>query len=327
MIPHSYLFCGIAGVGKKRMAAALAMVLNCDAPVENEACGACPSCRNVTDGNSSNFLIIEPEAKGSDGLSGTTKRDKVNILIDQIRELNRKINFAPLGKYRVCVVDQTDKMTIEAANSFLKTLEEPPPGNVFILNAVDPIDLLPTILSRCRKVPFQPVSIKKITEWLVTEKGTDHESAEIMARMSAGSPGNALEMLAGDFLERRGGWLSSLMKLPALSMDDAFQLSVAFMEDARKTGSGKAEFLEMLGVWKTWYRDILFIKEQAPLKTLINMDYSYKLEKIAGAFMSDGLLESLHVLDKAEQNLARNRNISLVTEHTIMDLWRFARNR
>ena len=126
-IPHAYLFTGIAGIGKTSTAMALTMALNCREPSGIEACGDCPSCRQMTGGNFPDFVSIQPDGQ--------------NIKIEQIRELNRRLSFAPVSaRYRVCVIQQAEAMTGEAANSFLKTLEEPPAGNILVLNAVEPLN-------------------------------------------------------------------------------------------------------------------------------------------------------------------------------------------
>jgi len=98
------------------------------------------SCKKIIDGNHPDLIIIEPD------------KEKKGIGINQIREINRHLAFSPaLERYRIITVDPAEKMTDEAANAFLKALEEPPPHNIFILNVRDPGELLPTIVSRCQK--------------------------------------------------------------------------------------------------------------------------------------------------------------------------------
>jgi len=106
-IPHAYLFTGISGIGKTSMARALTMALNCHEPTDFDGCGRCPSCRRLLGGNFPDFIHIKPDGQ--------------NIKIEQIRELNRRLSFAPVSaKYRVCVLQEAEVMTGEAANSFLK---------------------------------------------------------------------------------------------------------------------------------------------------------------------------------------------------------------
>ena len=145
-IAHSYLFTGTRGIGKTTTAIAFALSINCMDPVDGDGCKRCSSCKKIIDGNHPDLIFIEPD------------EDRKTIGINQIREINRHLAFPPvLEGYRIIIVDPAEKMTAEAANAFLKTLEEPPPHNIFILNVRDPGELLPTIISRCQKVPFKPL--------------------------------------------------------------------------------------------------------------------------------------------------------------------------
>ena len=121
-IPHAYLFTGVNGVGKRTTAMALARAVNCTSGISDEGCGECITCRQLASGNFPDLISIEPDGQ--------------NIKIEQIRELNRSLNFKPVsGKYRITIINRAEKMTEEASNSFLKTLEEPPPGNIIVLTA------------------------------------------------------------------------------------------------------------------------------------------------------------------------------------------------
>jgi DNA polymerase-3 subunit delta' len=223
-IPHAYLFTGISGIGKTSMARALTMALNCHEPTDFDGCGRCPACRRLLGGNFPDFIHIKPDGQ--------------NIKIEQIRELNRRLSFAPVSaKYRVCVLQQVETMTGEAANSFLKALEEPPPGNILILNAKEPLDLLPTIVSRCQRVPFQPLPVQAMTDWLVKEKDIDRQTATIAAKGSSGSLGLALRMCEGDFSKKREEWLSVLLKLPRFSKGEALEMAFESAAGKKKKAS------------------------------------------------------------------------------------------
>jgi DNA polymerase-3 subunit delta' len=220
-IPHAYLFTGISGIGKTVAAKALALVLNCRDPVNGEGCGQCPPCRQLGGENAPDFLVIKPQGQ--------------TIKIDQIRELNRALGFAPVsGKYRVCLIKQAESMTEEAANSFLKTLEEPPSGNVLILDATEPRDLLPTIVSRCQRVPFHPLPERHITRWFVEKKGLKEETATVLARISGGSLGRAISMSESDFFDKRRHWLSRLIGLAHLSLDKTMALALDIANEHKK---------------------------------------------------------------------------------------------
>ncbi len=311
-ISHAYLFTGIPGVGRTSTAMALAMALNCREPIDFNSCGQCPSCRQMMGGNYPDFLFIKPEGQ--------------NIKIEQIRDLNRSISFAPVsGKFRVCVIHQAETMTDEAANSFLKTLEEPPPGNILILKVTEPLDLLPTIVSRCQKVTFQPLNVQDITNWLIKKRDLNEETAMLLARISSGSLGRALRMCESDFMEKREAWLSRLIELPGLSKDKALDLALECADENKKKDLGIPESgMDMLTVWENWYRDLLLVRAGGSTDLLINVDFSHKLRNIAEGFEIDHLIASIVAVDQAQWDMRRMRNVTLVMEHLVFSLNRLA---
>jgi DNA polymerase-3 subunit delta' len=313
-IPHAYLFTGIAGIGKTSTATALTMALNCRRPTDIEACGACPPCRQMAGGNFPDFISIKPDGQ--------------NIKIEQIRELNRRLSFAPVSaRYRVCVIQQAEAMTTEAANSFLKTLEEPPAGNILVLNAVEPLNLLPTIVSRCQRVPFQPLPVEAMVDWLVREKDLNRQRATIVARASGGSLGRALRMSEDVFLEKRKAWILGLLKLPRLSKGDALEMAMESATREKERGSDDAEagepgLLEMLALWGGWYRDLLIVKVGGPEHLIANVDFRDHLKDVARYVTIENLTASLLAVDQAVRDLRRMGNPQLVMGHTILGLQR-----
>lgn len=311
-IPHAYLFTGIQGIGKTSMAMAFAMVLNCHEPTSSDACMECSSCRQMMNGNFPDFMTIRPEDR--------------NIKINQIRELNRSLGFAPMSSmYRVCVIYQAESMTVEAANSLLKILEEPPPGNILILNATEPLDLLPTIVSRCQRVPFQPLPVEKMSLWLTENRGLDSETATILSKISFGSLGRALGMCEGDFLDKRRKWLLRLIELPGMSRDQALETALECAKENTKTARNNSDSKEdnlmgMLAIWESWYRDLLLMRAGGPSLKLMNADFSGKLKKIAEDFTTDGLISDLFAINRAQRDLLRMRNTTLVMEQMILTL-------
>jgi DNA polymerase-3 subunit delta' len=315
-IPHAYLFTGIPGIGKTSAATAFAMALNCREPIDFDGCGHCPSCRQFTGGNFPDFLSVVPDGQ--------------NIRIDQIKKLNRSLRFAPVSDgYRVCVIHQAETMTDEAANSFLKTLEEPPPGNILILKVTEPLNLLPTIVSRCQQVPFQPLSAQDIRDWLLEHRDLDKESATLLARISGGSLGRALRMNDSDFLEKRKAWLSRLMDLHGFSRDEALNMALDCADEDRKKGldihtSGEAGMQDMLAVWGNWYRDLLLLRVDGPTDLVINIDFSNKLKNIAESYNVNRLIDSIMTVNQAQADIRRMRNATLVMEHMVLRLNRLA---
>jgi len=306
-LPHAYLFTGIAGIGKSTAARALYMALNCESPRKGDACGECASCRRSLHGNATDFISIRSEFNHQ------------NIRTEQIREeLNRALAFAPLGRYRVCVVHDAERMTPEAANSFLKTLEEPPPGNILVVKAVEPLNLLPTVVSRCQRVAFQPIPVRDIASWLIRERQVEEESAGVLAAISGGSLGAALEMVEGNFLEKRRQWIYEFTKLPDMLKEEALGRAVQWAEEYKSLDKSKSPGTDMLSVWETGFRDLLMLKAGAPARLLINRDFSDKLKKLAKKPTIKSLRSSVLAVERAGQEIRRYRNVNLVLADTVL---------
>jgi DNA polymerase III subunit delta' len=307
-MPHAYLFVGIHGVGKTTTALALCQALNCEHPGKGDGCGQCSSCKKMMSGNFPDLIIVEPENQV--------------IKIEQIRALDRVFSFKPVaGNYRLTVIRQAETMTEEAANAFLKTLEEPPPGNILVLNVVEPLDLLPTILSRCQRVSFRPIPAVLIEVWLVENQGIEKEKASVVARMATGSPGKALEMGKGDFLEKRQDLLFNLTRIMSLAPEEVVEWAMAYSGKEKKEKKETA-FSLLLGVWKTWYRDLLLTKAGCSDEALINMDFSRELKNASADFNIENLQQSFFILDQAERDLAQSRNLDLLIETAVLKLKR-----
>jgi len=309
-MPHAYLFTGIAGVGKTMMAMALSMALNCRVSSGLEGCGQCPACRQMLSGNSPDFFCLAPDGQ--------------NVRIEQIRELNRQLAFSPVARFRVSIIRKAEAMTGEAANAFLKTLEEPPSGNILILNTTEPIDLLPTIVSRCQRLSFQPIPFEEVCGWLMEAKGLPESEARIIGHICQGSPGMAVEMLETDFKEKRRGWISHLLALHDMTRADAVSLAfdLATLAKNRQGTSGDREnsLLTLMEIWKTCYRDFLVISAGGPMRMLVNVDFQEPLKNVAGRYMVHNIVECILMVDRAAWEIKRMRNSSLVMENLVLRL-------
>ena len=185
-VAHGYIFSGPRGVGKTTTARILAKVLNCKNPVENNPCGTCINCREITRGSS---LDVQE-------LDGASNRG-----IDEMRDLREAVKYPPnSGKYRIYIIDEVHMLTREAFNALLKTLEEPPAHVIFIMATTDAHKVPTTILSRTQRFDFKPISINDISDYLIQILKTenikyDTEGMRLIAQKAAGSLRDALSLL------------------------------------------------------------------------------------------------------------------------------------
>ena len=183
---HAYVFSGMRGVGKTTVARILAKSLNCEKGPTSQPCGTCPSCVEITRGNSVDVIEI-------DGASNTG--------VDDVRELRENVKFAPFhGSYRVYIIDEVHMLSNSAFNALLKILEEPPSHAVFIFATTEVHKIPATILSRCQHFTFRRISRLEIISQLrhvVTQTGVTVEdrSLSVLARTSEGSMRDALSLL------------------------------------------------------------------------------------------------------------------------------------
>ena len=187
-LPPASLFTGPDGIGKKTLALGLAALGNCKNPIDHDSCGECPSCTKAAAGQHPDIRLLEPE-KGS-------------LKIAIMREFNREVRFRPFeGQFQFFIIDQAETMTEAAANSILKTIEEPPESSRIILVSAFADRLLATIRSRCQVFPLIPLSQKEIQGYL-RDHGSDQD-LEMTASYSQGSIGRALGLDLDGALEDR----------------------------------------------------------------------------------------------------------------------------
>jgi len=299
----AYLFTGLEGVGKTTVALTLAKVLNCLAPKEEDACEKCQSCKKINANVHPDILLIKPEGKG--------------IKIEQIRQLQQTLSFEPMfAKKRVVIIDKVETMTSPAANAFLKTLEEPSLNTLFILIAQDKYQLLPTIVSRCQIVAFQPLSLKIIKEML-EKKGIHSKNALFFAHLSEGSLGRALRLLEKEInINLLEAWLREPKMCDVLELIASIDTNLKNLEDT----------LNLLDFYQGIWRDILLVKNNCKA-FLINKNILKEYEKMASAFTNQDIRHILIMIEEAKKLLKQNVQKKLILEHLLLKERMFDENR
>ena len=243
-LAHAYLFVGPAGVGRSTMARALFAAANCENPTGEYACGICGSCRRLASGNHEDFLILEPPHDSP----------SAQIKVEQVREVIHAMSFAPFaGGWRMVLIRMAGHLNQASSGALLKILEEPPPKNMMVLTVQDPAEVLPTLVSRCRRVNFAPLSPEIVAAEL-EKRGADPDSARLKAAMSAGSLGRALELDENSLAGELDGLVKHLASPGGPQKDWAFAESLI----SRHRGGERIDRQAIAGgldLWCQYFRD------------------------------------------------------------------------
>ncbi len=292
---HAYLFVGPEGVGKRTVALALAKALHCD-EAAHDFCGRCAACARIQSSNHADVRVVE------------TLAGKKEISIQQVREIERELNFRSFsGKRKIAIIDPAPSMNLSAQNALLKTLEEPPQDALLILIATNAGGLLPTLRSRCLRLPFSPLSRDAVAGFLTTNKGIDQEEARFLAAISMGSVGAALKLDQEEFVERRQSWAEMLSSLTAGDYRAASQA-------AETLASNKEESAKFLQWAETWYRDLLIHAVNENSEETINVDMVAEIRSQSAKAQVERLLSTFAQTAQAAGRIQRNLNRRMVLE-------------
>ncbi len=244
LTPPAMLLMGDAGIGKRMAADAFSRALLCQNKVRTspfiEPCMSCLACRKMESRNHPDFSLVEPEGHF--------------IKIDQIRQIQKQIVFGPLdGQKKLVLMDDADKMNAAAANSLLKTLEEPPPYALLMLIAARPSSLPETILSRCQKVAFHPPAYSMIETVLMEKRGWTTEEARLVVSLAGGQIGAALA-LDVDVARQNEADLHDLIA------EETLQAYDRLLEVAKRHAEGDAAMDARCSYLAGWFRDVLVVQ-------------------------------------------------------------------
>ncbi|MBS3818788.1 DNA polymerase III subunit delta' [bacterium] len=292
-VPHSLIFSGPPGVGKKEMALILAKALNCLKETE-DACEVCPNCGAINKGHFPDVLEIQPE--------------KEVIKIEQMRMMKEVAHLKPMGgRKKFFAVNEAEKMSEEASNSLLKILEEPPSFSHVVLVTSNPYLLLPTIRSRCQQLDFSPISPQDI-EKILKERGYKEERAKVISLLVQGNMNRALSLEWEEIQEKRNQAWNFF-----LSFVEKKEKITPFIDDFLTSSSNQREELkQFLEIFASFCRDFLLIKEKGGQDFLINLDYEGKIKDVSESWSTEQTVHLLEKIDSMIYSVERNLNINLL---------------
>lgn len=295
-VSHAYIINGEKGTGKMLIADAFAMTLQCEKQ-QRIPCLKCRSCKQTLSGNQPDIIHVVHEKPGS-------------ISVEEIRsQLNNDIQVKPYSSPRkIYIIDDADKLTVQAQNALLKTIEEPPAYAVIILLTCNSGGLLPTILSRCVQLNIKPVQDKVLKRYLMERLKVPDYKADLSVAFARGNVGKAVALASSENFD--------MIKKDALDM-------LRYLEDmeihevvewVKKIADYKLEINDFLDILTVWFRDVLLFKATNDVNMLIFKDEIQEIKKRAARSSYSGLEEIVGAIEKAKVRLNANVNFDLTIE-------------
>lgn len=283
---RSYLFIGPDSIGKKLAAKNFAKALNCESALP-DSCGQCGSCLKIEQNQHPDVHFIDEAESDS-------------IKIEEIRRMQKNASLrAYEAKKKFFIIDNAHKLTAEAANALLKTLEEPTEESIIILVSSKPGLLFKTIISRCQILRFYPIERARLCEILKKDYSLCESSAHFLSYFSEGRLGLALKLKDTDIFKEKNKIIDQF------NSKSACAFSGLLIKDRR-------QMRDILNIMAVWFRDLYLLKSGLPQAELINRDRGDDLKKSAGIYTFAGLDQALKCISDSLLRLEQNINIKLL---------------
>ena len=301
-VSHAYILDGPDMSGKKMIADAFSMTLECEKK-GTEPCMECHSCKQALGKNQPDIIYLQHEKPNT-------------ISVDDIRsQINNDIGVKPYSSpYKVYIVDEAEKMNVQAQNALLKTIEEPPAYAVILLLTNNAEIFLPTILSRCVRLSLKAVLDEKIKAYLMENYEVPDYKADVCVAFAQGNVGKAIELAESeDFNEIKNSALQLIKRLDDIELYE-------MTEAVKQISNYKLQINDYFDLIMIWYRDVLLYKATADVNKLIFKEEVYEIKKEASRSSYGGIENILEALEKAKIRLNANVNFDLVIELLLLTI-------
>ncbi|MBQ6695579.1 MAG: DNA polymerase III subunit delta [Lachnospiraceae bacterium] len=301
-ISHAYILNGEKSSGKEFIAKLFAMTLQCEAG-GTEPCNECRSCKQTLSKNQPDIIYVSHEKPNT-------------ISVDDIRaQVNNDVAIKPYSsKYKVYIISEAEKMTPQAQNAILKTLEEPPAYAVILLLVSNINSLLPTILSRCVTLNMKPVRDELVKRYLMETLKVPDYKADVCVAFARGNVGKA-KLLASseEFDNIKSEALSLLKYIKEMEMQE-------IIAAIKKINEYKLEIQDYFDIISIWYRDVLLFKATNDTNELVFREETPTIRKVAGRCSYEGIERVIQALSTAKKRLDANVNFDLVMELLLLEI-------
>ncbi len=313
-VAHAYLFAGPTAIGKATLALRFAQALICERGT-GAPCFECRSCKRVAHGNHPDVRMVSLASQSADKADESKSRE---VRIDTVREWQRDIDLRPFeAERRIFILDDADKLTDQAANAMLKTLEEPPPYAVLILIAHGAGDLLPTIVSRCRLLRLRPLRRADVAETLENDHHIASDDAELLAAWSAGRLGQALHAVEHpEVIEQQQAVLDKLSELRGQNRAERLKWAE---EQAKEYRTNQASMHSSLLLWQNWWRDVMLVANGCD-DALTYVDRRSEMRGVAAQVALPVVHDFLRRIEQTREQFADNVNPQLALENLVLHL-------
>ena len=304
-VSHAYIINGERGAGKEYIAKIFSMALQCENlnTTDMEPCNECHSCKQALSKNQPDIIRITHEKPNSIG-------------VEDIRDqLNSDIQIKPYSsKWKIYIVNEAEKMTVQAQNALLKTLEEPPSYAIIILLTTNSAALLPTLLSRCVALNMKPVDSRRVRKYLMEVMQVPDYQADICVAFAKGNIGKAKQLATSEDFDNIKEEAVTVLKY--IHEMEVSELIAAI----RKISEYKIDINDYLDIIMIWYRDVLLFKATHDVNDLTFKDELKYIKKNANESTYEGIEKIISSIEQTKSRLNANVNFELAMELLLLTI-------